>query len=85
MRAMNDDDVATLVHRQADGVRWAVHRVGKALVIGSLVGVVACFFLDLVGLAVGGLVTGWYLVRSSMPPLPEEYRAERPRPFVAEE
>jgi hypothetical protein len=85
MRDMKDEDVSTLVRRQADGVRWAVHQVGKALLVGSLIGLVACLFLGALGMALAGLIAGWYLVSSTMPPLPEEYRAEHPRPLVAEE
>lgn len=85
MRGMKDEDVSTLVRRQADGVRWAVHQVGKALLVSSLIGLVACLFLGATGVAVAGVVAGWYLVSSSMPPLPEEYRPKRSRPFVVEE
>jgi hypothetical protein len=82
---MNDEDVATLVHRQAEGVRWAVHQLGKAVLLGSVIGLVVSLFFGALGLACAGLIAGWYLVSSSLPRMPEEpqlpaeARGERPQ------
>jgi hypothetical protein len=79
---MNDDSVLALHQARAAG--WAIHQLGKAVMVSSFVGLIAALVIGLFALPVAGLVCGWYLMSSS-PPIDKETKHGEARPFVADE
>ena len=81
---MNQElDVLAAHHTQLVG--WAVHQFGRALFIGSLVGLAAIFVIGALALPLGGLICATYLLLASAPDLSTRSTDDTPRPFVTEE
>lgn len=84
MQPMNRD-LEVLAAHQTRLVGWALHELGRALFLGSFVGLVAALVIGVLAIPLAGLICSVYLLLATAPASPTRSTDMEATPFVIEE